>query len=155
NAYESTLDFVAWLEQMAPTKKEASGVGKENYTWYQRNVHFVPFDWDGEVLLLHRELERAQTTLRLEEHHNRNLPPLVPVSNAAAFDRLAQERLDKFVNFLVKEQIVPEKSYIKTALAEQLGHFVPEDRRVFFTHITHREPMLLLSHDYHWMDLAR
>jgi len=91
----------------------------------------------------------------LEEHNNRNLPPLEPVTNAAAFDKLAQERLDKFVNFLVKQQIIPDKPYIKDALARQLGHFVPVDPRVFFTRITHREPMLLLSHDYHWIDLAR
>jgi uncharacterized protein (DUF885 family) len=32
---------------------------------------------------------------------------------------------------------------------------VPENERVFFTQVTQREPMLLLSHDYHWIDLAR
>ena len=155
NAYEATLKFVAWLEHEAPSKSGPSGVGKENYTWYQRNVHFIPLDWDGEALLLHRELERAQAMLRLEEHNNRNLPPPEPVANAEAFDQLAQARLDKFVNFLVKQQIIPDKPYIKEALAQQRGHFVPEDQRVFFTRITHREPMLLLSHDYHWIDLAR
>ena len=155
NAYQATVAFVVWLEQMAPSKTGPSGIGKEEYTWYQRNVHFIPFDWDEEVVLLHRELERAQASLRLEEHNNRNLPPLEPVANAAAFDKLAQERLDKFVNFLVKQEIIPDKPYIKDALAQQLGHFVPEDQRVFFTRITHREPMLLLSHDYHWIDLAR
>jgi hypothetical protein len=155
NAYQATVAFVVWVEQMAPSKTGPSGIGKEEYTWYQRNVHFIPFDWDEEVVLLHRELERAQASLRLEEHNNRNLPPLDPVANAAAFDKLAQERLDKFVNFLVKQEIIPDKPYIKDALAQQLGHFVPEDQRVFFTRITHREPMLLLSHDYHWIDLAR
>jgi Bacterial protein of unknown function (DUF885) len=155
NAYRATLAFVAWLEQLAPSKTGPSGVGKENYTWYQRNVHFIPFDWDEEVLLLQRELERARATLLLEEHNNRNLPPLEPVQNAAAFDELAQQRLDKFVTFLINQQIIPDKPYIKDALAHQLGHFVPEGKRVFFTRITHREPMLLLSHDYHWIDLAR
>ncbi|MGA8271340.1 MAG: DUF885 family protein [Candidatus Sulfotelmatobacter sp.] len=155
NAYQATLAFIGWIEQVAPSKTGPSGIGKEEYTWYQRNVHFIPFSWDEEVVLLHRELERAQAALRLEEHNNRNLPLLEPVPNAAAFDKMAQERLDKFVNFLVKQQIIPDKPYIKDALAQQLGHFVPEDQRVFFTRITHREPMLLLSHDYHWIDLAR
>jgi hypothetical protein len=155
NAYQATVAFIAWVEQMGPSKTGPSGIGKEEYTWYQRNVHFIPFDWDEEVVLLHRELERAQAALRLEEHNNRNLPPLDAVTDAAAFDKLAQERLDKFVNFLIKQEIIPDKPYIKDALAQQLGHFVPEDKRVFFTRVTHREPMLLLSHDYHWIDLAR
>lgn len=151
----ATDDFIAWLERLAPTKTGPSGVGKENYTWYQQNVHFIPFNWDEEVVLLRRELDRAQAALRLEEHRNRNLPPLEPVADSAAFDRLTNARLNKFVHFLVQEEIIPEKPYLRAALEPQLGHFVPEEQRVFFTRVTHREPMLLLSHDYHWFDLAR
>jgi uncharacterized protein (DUF885 family) len=154
-ARKATDEFVAWLEKLAPTKTGPSGVGKENYTWYQQNVHFIPYNWDAEVVLLQRELERAQASLRLEEHHNRNLPQLEPAADTAAFDKMAHDRLDKFVGFLVKQEIIPDKPYIKPALAEELGSFVPEDQRVFFTRVTHREPMLLLSHDYHWIDLGR
>jgi hypothetical protein len=155
DARKATDEFVAWLEQMAPGKTGPSGVGKDNYTWYQQNVHFVPFNWDEEVVVLHRELERAQASLRLEEHNNRNLPQLEPAADAAAFDRLAHARLNEFVDFLVRQEIIPDKPYIRAALEPQLGHFVPEEQRVFFTRVTHREPMLLLSHDYHWLDLAR
>jgi hypothetical protein len=155
DARKATDEFIAWLEQMAPGKTGPSGVGKVNYTWYQQNVHFVPFNWDEEVVLLRRELERAQASLRLEEHNNRNLLQLEPAADAAAFDRLAHARLDKFVDFLAKQEIIPDKPYIRAALEPQLGHFVPEEQRVFFTRVTHREPMLLLSHDYHWLDLAR
>ncbi len=155
SARQATEEFIAWLERMAPGKTGPSGVGKDNYSWYQQNVHFVPFDWDEEVVLLRRELDRAQASLRLEEHNNRKLPPLEPVADAAAFDRLAHSRLDTFAEFLVRQEIIPDKPYIKAALEPQLGHFVPEEQRVFFTRVTHREPMLLLSHDYHWLDLAR
>jgi uncharacterized protein (DUF885 family) len=155
NARKATEDLVAWLEQLAPTKTGPSGVGKENYTWYQQNVHFIPYTWDEEVALLRRELERAHAALRLEEHNNRDLPQLEPVADAAAFDALSRARLDTFVDFLVKDEIIPDKPYLKAALVPQLGRFVPADRRSFFTHVTHREPMLLLSHDYHWIDLAR
>ena len=154
-ARRATDEFVAWLEKLAPTKTGLSGVGKESYTWYQQNVHFIPYTWDEEVVLLRRELGRAQSALRLEEHHNRNLPPLEPATDAAAFDKMAHDRLDKFVDFLVKQEIIPDKPYIKPALAEELGHFIPSDQRVFFSQVTHREPMLLLSHDYHWIDLGR
>ena len=154
-AQKATEDFVTWLSSEAPSKSGPSGIGKDNYTWYQQNVHFVPFTWDEEVVLLRRELERAQAALKLEEHNNRNLPPLEPVRDAAAFDQLKLARLDKFVAFLVKQEIIPDKPYLKAALIPQLGHFVPEEQRVFFSRVTHREPMLLLSHDYHWFDLSR
>jgi uncharacterized protein (DUF885 family) len=154
-ARQATDEFVAWLENLAPSKTGLSGVGRENYTWYQHNVHFIPYTWDEEVVLLGRELERAQSALRLEEHRNRNLPPLEPAADAAAFDRMAHDRLDKFVDFLVKQEIIPDKPYIKSVLAEELGQFTPPDQRVFFSRITHLEPMLLLSHDYHWIDLGR
>ncbi|MGO9932699.1 MAG: DUF885 family protein [Steroidobacteraceae bacterium] len=155
SALKATDDFIAWLERTAASKTGPSGIGKDNYTWYQQKVHFVPFNWDEEVVLLHRELERAQASLRLEEHNNRALPQLEPAADAAAFDALAHARLDKFVAFLVRQEIIPDKPYIRAALEPRLGHFVPEEHRVFFTRVTHREPMLLLSHDYHWLDLAR
>lgn len=155
NARKATEDFVAWLEKLAPGKTGPSGVGKENYTWYQQNVHLLPYTWDEEVVLLRRELDRAQASLRLEEHNNRNLPQLEPAADAAAFDKMSEARLDKFVDFLVKNEIIPDKPYIKPALEPELGHFLPEDKRIFFTRVTHREPMVLLAHDYHWIDLAR
>jgi uncharacterized protein (DUF885 family) len=154
-AQKSTDEFIEWLMREAPNKTGPSGVGKENYTWYQQNVHFVPFSWDEEVVLLRRELERAQAALKLEEHNNRNLPQIQPASDARAFDALTHERLDKFLKFLIDGQIIPEKPYLRAALIPQLGAFVPEEERVFFTRVTHREPMLLLSHDYHWFDLSR
>jgi hypothetical protein len=155
HARAATDDFIAWLEKEAPGKTGPSGIGKENYTWYQQNVHFVPLTWDEEVVLLRRELERAQASLKLEEHNNQKLPQLEPVRDAAAFDRLKVARLDKFLGFLLEQQIVTDKPYLRAALIPQLGHFVPEEQRVFFTRVTHREPMLLLSHDYHWFDLSR
>jgi hypothetical protein len=73
SARTATDEFVDWLEKLAPTKTGPSGVGKQNYTWYQQNVHFSSYNWDEEVVLLRRELDRAQASLRLEEHNNRNL----------------------------------------------------------------------------------
>ncbi len=155
SAHKATDEFIAWLEKLAPTKTGPSGVGKDNYTWYQQNVHFIPYNWDEELVLLRRELQRAQSSLRLEEHNNRKLPPLEPAADAAAFEKMTHDRLDKFVDFLVKQEIIPDKPYIEPTLAEELGEFVPEEQRVFFTRVTHREPMVLFSHDYHWIDLSR
>lgn len=155
DARRATDTFIAWIEAEAPGKTGPSGVGKENYTWYQQNVHFVPYTWDEEAALLRRELERAQAALKLEEHRNRTLPQLQPVRSEAEFQALSRARLDTFVDFLVDQNIIPAKPYLKAAIAPRIGHFVPEERRPFFSRVTHREPMLLFSHDYHWIDLAR
>ena len=155
HAQRATDEFIEWLAGEAPGKTGPSGVGKENYTWYQQNVHFVPFTWEEEVVLLRRELERAHAALRLEEHNNRELPQIQAAANAKDFDALTHARLEKYLKFLIDNQVIPDKPYLRAALVPQLGHFVPEDERVFFTRVTHREPMLLYSHDYHWFDLSR
>lgn len=155
DARRATEEFVAWLDSLAPTRTGPSGVGKEHYTWYQRHVHLVPHTWDEQVVLLRRELARAHASLALEEHRNRALPPLEPVRDAAAYDRLTHERLATFVRFLAQRAIVPDTPYLVDALAPRLGQFVPPDRQAFFDRVMQREPMLMLSHDYHWIDLAR
>ncbi len=155
SAHKATDDFIEWLAKLAPQKAGPSGVGKENYNWYEKNVHLIPFTWEDQVVLLHRELERAQAALRLEELNNQNLPPLDPVTDAASYDKMSRARLDKFIKFITTKPIIPDKPYIRGALEPQLGHYVPEDKRIFFTRVTHREPMLLMSHEYHWIDLAR
>jgi hypothetical protein len=155
NAQKATDDYIAWIVQMTPTKTGPTGVGKENYTWYQQNVHMVPYTWDEEVVLLHRELERATAALRVEEHNNRNLPPLDPAPDAASFDKMAQAQLNKFIDFLVKQEMIPDKPYIREALTGELAHYTPEERQVFFSRVTARNTMPLMSHDYHWIDLGR
>ncbi len=44
----ATDDLIAWLEAEADSKTGPSGIGKENYTWYQRNVHLLPMTWEVE-----------------------------------------------------------------------------------------------------------
>ena len=154
-ARKATDELIAWLEKLAPTKTGPSGVGKENYNWYEKNVHLIPYTWDGQVALLERELERTHAALLLEQHNNRNLPPLKVAGSAVEFDALATAHLEKFEEFLVKNEIIPDKPYIKPALAPLKGEFIPEEQRMFFTRVTHREPMVLYSHDIHWVDLAR
>ena len=55
-AVKSTNDLVTWLETESTTKTDPSGIGKENYTWYNHNVRLVPLTWEDEVMLLKREL---------------------------------------------------------------------------------------------------
>src|SRR5210317_413763 len=110
-AIASTQYFVNWLKEEAPKKNGPSGIGKENYTWYQQNVHLVPLSWDDEVLLLKRELARAWSSLKLEEHRNRNLVEINPADSPEAYAILAQNAAKELINFLDQNDIVTVKDY--------------------------------------------
>jgi len=155
SAKTATGELVEWLDSEAASKTGPSGVGKENYTWYQRNVHYVPLTWDDEVMLLTRELDRAWSTLKLEEQRNRELAPLTPVSSPEQFDRMADEAATRLIAFLEDNDVMPVKPYMEPALREHLGSFIPADERNFFYIITHYDPIPLYTHFYHWFDLAQ
>lgn len=153
-AQSSTKDFVAWLEAEASKKDGPSGIGKENYTWYLQNVHLVPLTWEDEVMILKRELARAWSSLKLEEHQNRDLPPLEAANTLEEFEQLTEKSIQKMMNFLEKEEILTVKDYFEPALRKHRGRFVPEERRNFFTIGMHIDPLPLYSHFYHWFELA-
>ena len=131
-AKQSTKLFVGWLDAQAVYKNGPSGVGKENYTWYQQNVHLVPLSWEEEVSLLKRELDRAWSSLVLEEQKNRGLPPMVAASSPKEFDAMAEAGVQRLMGFLDKKEIMPIKPNMEPALREHMGQFVPEDQRNFF-----------------------
>jgi len=153
-AIESTQDFIGWLEQQADSKNGPSGLGKEAYSWYQQHVHLVPMDWQDEVRLLQRELDRAWSTLKLEEHRNRKLPELKSAANATEYDALAKRSADYFLNWLKDEEILTYKDYFKPALYRHLGQFIPAETRHFFYIGSHLDPTPLYAHFYHWFELA-
>jgi uncharacterized protein (DUF885 family) len=154
-ARTATDAFVGWIESAAPNKTGPSGVGKDNYNWYLQKVHLVPYDWDQQVTLLRRELERARAGLALEEFRNRALPPLDPANTPEAWRVLLEARMKKLTDFLIRSGIVADRDYYRDAMAQQVLKFVPPDKRNFFLQATAREPLGLFSHDYHWIELAR
>lgn len=154
-AIASTDDLVKWLEGEASSKTGPSGIGKENYSWYLQNVHLVPLTWEDEVMILKRELARAWSALKLEEHRNRKLPQLVAADSPEAYNQLAEVSAQSLMKFLEDEDIVTVKDYFDPALREHLGQFVPEATRNFFWITAHNDPRPLYSHFYHWFELAR
>ena len=153
-AKQETSFFVAWLKKEAPKKTGPSGVGKENYTWYQQNVHLLPFTWEEEVALLEKELARAWASLVLEEQKNRSLPPMVAASSSEEFYKMAEEGVKRLMSFLEEKEIMPIKKNMEPALREHMGSFVREENRNFFLIGMHYDPVPLYSHFYHWFDLA-
>ncbi len=151
----ATEELVAWLEEQASTKTGPSGIGRDNYTWYQQNVHLVPMTWEDEVRLLKRELARAWSSLKLEEQRNRDLPPMVAASTPAEYDAMADAAIKRIMRFLEDKDILTITDYLEPALREHAGSFVPEDERHFFWITAHYDPAPLFTHFYHWFELAR
>jgi len=92
------------LEEESKNKTGPSGIGKENYTWYQQNVHLLPMTWEDEVRLLQRELDRAWSSLKLEEHNNRNLPELKPANTEDDFKVLTEKGVRRFIDFIKEKR---------------------------------------------------
>ena len=153
-AQQATSDLAGWLEAEAPQKTGPSGIGEENYTWHLQNVHYVPMTWGDEVRLLKRELDRAWASLRLEEHRNRNVPPLVSIESEEEYDRRANETVTDYIRWLDEEDILPVPDYYDQALRERVGEFVPKESRNFFWTAVHFAPTTLWTHFYHYFDLA-
>ncbi len=151
----ATDELIAWLEAEAESKTGPSGIGKDNYSWYQQNVHLVPFTWEDEVRLLERELARAWSSLKLEEQRNRGLPPMEAASTPAEYDAKANAAVDRIMNFLETKQIVTVADYMEPAIRERLGSFVPAEKRNFFWITAHYDPAPLFTHFWHWFELAR
>jgi hypothetical protein len=151
----ATDELVAWLEEQAPSKTGPSGVGRDNYSWYQQNVHLVPMTWEDEVRLLKRELDRAWSSLKLEEQRNKDLPPMVAATNEAEYDAKADEAASRIMRFLEEQEIVTVADYMEPALREHLGSFVPVETRNFFMITAHYDPAPLFTHFWHWFELAR
>lgn len=155
-AATATDAFRIWLESEAPQKTGPSGIGIEDYTWYIRHVHLMPYTWEELVTLMHRELVRSHAALRLEEHRNRDLPMLSRINNAEAYDRLLNEAVDEYMAFLEEEEVVSIRPYMDAALRARMGRFSPaEGLRGFFSEVNYRDPVVMRTHHYHWFDLAR
>ncbi len=153
-AIKSTEDFITWLEKESKNKTGPSGIGKENYTWYQKNVHLLPMTWEDEVRLLQRELDRAWSSLKLEEHNNKGLPELIPANSPGNFRELTEKGVRRFIDFIKEKEIMPFKENMEPALREHMGKYVPENERNFFNIGLHLDPLPLYSHFVHWFDLA-
>jgi hypothetical protein len=154
-AIASTDELATWLEDQASSKTGSSGIGKENYSWYLQNVHLVPLTWEDEVIILKRELARAWSSLKLEEHRNRDLPQLKAASTPAEYNAMSERTAKSFLNFLDKDEIVTVKEYFEPALRPHFGDFMPEEKRNFFSIGRHYDQRPLFSHFYHWFELAR
>jgi len=109
NARVATAQFADWVRSEAPKRTGQSGVGKDNYNWYLKHVLLSPYDYDQQVTILERELDRALASLRLEEARNRNAPPIALLNDPAAYRRMAEAREARFYDLLTGAGFIPDK----------------------------------------------
>jgi hypothetical protein len=154
-ARQAVDEFRIWLDEKRATMSAPSGVGVENYDWYLRHVHLVPYGWRDEAALMQRELGRALAQLALEEGRNRGVPPLEPASDAAEYEARFQSAVSDLTRFLADEGILAVTDDMAAALRARGGVFAGPAERDFFSLVDLREPLLLRCHGTHWFDLAR
>jgi len=147
--------FHGWLEEKLADMNASSGIGVENYDWYMKNVHLVPYTWEEQLSILNRELERAWTQLKLEEHRNRRLAPLEPPSSQEEYQERFDRAVDEFLSFLREAEIMEVPAYMENVLERRVGFVPPGGLRDFFTQVDYHDCLPLRCHGTHWFDLAR
>ena len=154
-ARTATDGFAAWLQSEAPKKTGPSGIGKEQYTWYLRNVLLSPLSWEDEVAILRRELARAHASLRLEENRNRRLPPLPVADTPEAYAALQEQAIPRYLKWVADNRILTMEPWMERAMRERTAPFAAAADRNFFMQATQRDPIPLWTHLYHWWDNMR
>ena len=152
-ARAATDSFATWLDAQAVGKTGSSGIGIAHYDWYLTHVQLVPLSWRDEVTVMERELARAVSSLRLEEDRNRALPVQQPVANAAEHARRFPAAVREYVGFLQSRRIMEITPDMEPALLARIGPY-SDGPREFFTEVDYRDPSLMRTHGYHWIDLA-
>lgn len=153
-ALAATDDFLIWLKENKSRMTALAGIGIENYNWHLRNVRLLPYAWHELITICEREYERAIAHMKLEEHKNRKLPRLEPVTTEEEFKSLFNSSQEYLLNFLKEEEImtVPDFMVLKPARS-----FRRSGKRDYFQHILDRDPLPLQPHDFvgHSPDVIR
>lgn len=153
-AREATIAFAAWVAEQAKTKTGPSGIGETEYDWYLANVQLVPLRYREVKAQLERELSRAHAFLALEEQRNAALPELVPIATADEHARRFPAAVDAYLEWLRTHRVLDVRDWMRPALQARVGRFRAGPRE-FFTEVDYRDPMVMRTHGYHWIDMER
>lgn len=133
-AATSLEDYRAWLQKALPALPEQSAIGRENYTWFLRNVALMPYTPEELVTQAEQEWRRAVAFEGLEANRNRAVPPLVMASSVEEFVARNQKAELGVREFLERRQILTLPAWLQhfTLRAQPLylaalGDFVEMD----------------------------
>ncbi len=153
-AREAAAEFKAWLvNEHASMERTQDGIGVDNFNWYMKHVHLVPFTWQEQVDICRRELERSWTALKIEEIRNRDLPPLKPAQSVKELRIRLEAAVDEFMNFLQEKDIFTVPGYM--ALSTEVGAYTPPERQSFFARVEYHHYLALRPHMIHWLEKQR
>jgi hypothetical protein len=153
-AKDAVSEFKTWLEgEHFSMEQTEDGIGVANFNWYMKNVHLVPFDWQEQVDICRRELERSWTALKLEELRNRSQPPLKPAQSVDELRIRLKTAVNAFMNFLRDEEIFTVPEYMK--LNTEVSAYTPPERQSFFTRVEYHHYLALRPHMIHWLEKQR
>ena len=105
-AKTATEDYRDWLIANKSKMTAQAGVGKENYNWWMKNVHLIPYTWGELHAMIQCEYNRAISFLKLEEHKNRNLPDFKLTSSKEENLLRQKETAAKIMKFLSEQEII-------------------------------------------------
>lgn len=105
-AAAAVTQYVQWLDDNLETMAEKAGLGKANYDWWLKNVQLSPWGWEDNNRIIQQEYNRAITFLKLEEHRNRNLPPLDVARTDRAYHTSLRQALHYVTDFLRDEGLM-------------------------------------------------
>ena len=165
--------FGKWLYENKHTMTSPAGVGKENYSWWMKNVQLSPWGWDESSEIIQREYDRIITFLKLEEHRNRDLPALKVSMTRKEYEKSIHNALHHVVDFLDDGKLMTIDAWVNPAdytgfenLSELEEHFsnsknsneefLPENTSID-TKVRQREIVPGESHEYigHMLDYQR
>lgn len=150
-----------WLEQSQERMTAPAGVGRENYSWWLKNVQLFPYTWEDCREIVQLEDNRMRACLKLEEHRNRDLPPLIPVEDREEHQRRKEEALEYLKKFLQDERIMTIPDYLDISGYLHPGGIPREEpwprQRDFFEQTGDREPLPEQAHEFigHYFDELR
>jgi hypothetical protein len=109
---QSVEQFHTWLAENRPSMTGRAGVGKAHFDWYLKHVKLMPYDSDDIVTLGLRELDRLWSVYALEQHRNRDLPPIRLPESGEEYAARIDETDSRIREFLVREDIITIPDYI-------------------------------------------
>ena len=168
-AGQASRDYLEWLEKNKHKMTAPAGLGKDNYGWWQRNVQLMPWGWQEVDALVQRDYDRVITFLKLEEHRNRDLPPLDVATTHEEWDDRLRQALHYAIDFLREEEIMTVPDWVDPSdyydrgdddegeAGEDFGDFLLPENLTVDTRYRQREILPGETHEYvgHMLDDQR
>lgn len=151
--------YSAWLSENKGKMKSPSGVGKENYNWWLKNVWLFPYTWDECHSILKREYGRALAHLKLMENRNKDLPPAMLATTEEGYALRYLEAEEQLLRFLQEEMFFTVPDFFTGTGPDVVAPAWngPERQsgiREFFENCSDRDPMQQIIHNFagHYYD---